>query len=41
VSRGRARHIILSVRNFAYPELPMTFRQLLTHTSSIADGPSY
>jgi CubicO group peptidase (beta-lactamase class C family) len=29
------------VRNPAYPEAPMRFRQLLTHTSSIADGPLY
>jgi len=29
------------VRNFAYPGVPVTFRQLLTHTSSIADGPAY
>jgi CubicO group peptidase (beta-lactamase class C family) len=29
------------VRNFAYPEVPVTVRQLLTHISSIADGPAY
>jgi CubicO group peptidase (beta-lactamase class C family) len=29
------------VRNFASPGVPVTFRQLLTHTSSIADGPAY
>ncbi len=34
-------HLSFPVRNFAYPELPVTFRQLLTHTSSIADGPAY
>jgi len=34
-------YLSFRVRNPAYPELPMTFRQLLTHTSSIADGPAY
>jgi CubicO group peptidase (beta-lactamase class C family) len=34
-------YLSFPVRNFAYPELPVTFRQLLTHTSSIADGPAY
>jgi len=34
-------HLSFSVRNLAYPEVPVTFRQLLTHTSSIADGPAY
>jgi CubicO group peptidase (beta-lactamase class C family) len=29
------------LRNPAHPQLPVTFRQLLTHTSSIADGPAY
>ena len=29
------------VRNPAYPGEPLTFRQLLTHTSSIGDGPAY
>jgi len=29
------------VRNATYPDAPVTFRQLLTHTSSIADGPAY
>lgn len=29
------------VRNTAHPEVPVTFQQLLTHTSSIADGPAY
>ena len=32
-------YLSFPVRNFAYPGLPVTFRQLLTHTSSIADGP--
>jgi len=30
-----------SVRNPAYPSTPISFRQLLVHTSSIDDGPSY
>lgn len=34
-------YLSFSVRNVAYPEAPVTFRQLLTHTSSIADGPAY
>ena len=34
-------YLSFRVRNPAYPELPLTFRQLLTHTSSIADGPAY
>jgi CubicO group peptidase (beta-lactamase class C family) len=34
-------HLPFPVRNFAYPDFPITFRQLLTHTSSIADGPAY
>ena len=29
------------VRNPLYPIMPITFRQLLTHTSSINDGPAY
>lgn len=29
------------VRNTKYPDRPITFRQLLTHTSSIVDGGSY
>jgi CubicO group peptidase (beta-lactamase class C family) len=33
-------YLSFPVRNFAYPEVPVTFRQLLTHTSSIADGPA-
>jgi CubicO group peptidase (beta-lactamase class C family) len=34
-------YLSFPVRNFAYPEVPVTFRQLLTHTSSIADGLAY
>jgi CubicO group peptidase (beta-lactamase class C family) len=34
-------YLSFPVRNFASPEVPVTFRQLLTHTSSIADGPAY
>ena len=34
-------YLSFPVRNFAYPGVPVTFRQLLTHTSSIADGPAY
>jgi CubicO group peptidase (beta-lactamase class C family) len=34
-------HLSFPVRNFGYPGVPVTFRQLLTHTSSIADGPAY
>ncbi len=30
-----------SVRNPRFPDEPVTFRQLLTHRSSITDGPSY
>jgi|GEM_PF-662458 len=29
------------VRNPNYPDIPITFRQLMTHTSSIVDGGSY
>ncbi len=29
------------VRNPCYPDIPITIRQLLTHRSSIKDGPSY
>jgi CubicO group peptidase (beta-lactamase class C family) len=46
--RGRFRleddvdaHLPFSVRNPAHPRVPVTFRQLLAHTSSIADGPVY
>src|SRR5215471_10557482 len=34
-------YLSFPVRNAAYSEVPVTFRQLLTHTSSIADGPAY
>jgi CubicO group peptidase (beta-lactamase class C family) len=34
-------YLSFPVRNSSYPELPVTVRQLLTHTSSIADGPAY
>jgi CubicO group peptidase (beta-lactamase class C family) len=34
-------YLPLKVRNPAFPERPITPRQLLTHTSSIADGPAY
>ena len=34
-------YLSFPVRNWAYPKVPVTFRQLLTHTSSIADGPAY
>lgn len=34
-------YLPFSVRNPAYPDTPITFRMLLAHTSSIADGPSY
>jgi CubicO group peptidase (beta-lactamase class C family) len=34
-------YLSFPVRNFAYPGVPVTFRQLLTHTSSIGDGPAY
>lgn len=34
-------HLPFSVRNPAFPATPVTFRQLLTHASSIADGPAY
>jgi CubicO group peptidase (beta-lactamase class C family) len=34
-------HLPFSVRNPAYPGVALTFRQLLTHRSSIADGPAY
>jgi CubicO group peptidase (beta-lactamase class C family) len=35
------RHLPFTVRNPQYPETPITFRQLLTHRSSIKDGPAY
>jgi len=34
-------YLPFSVRNPAYPDVPITFRMLLAHTSSIQDGPSY
>ncbi|WP_293866371.1 serine hydrolase domain-containing protein [Steroidobacter sp.] len=34
-------HVDIDVRHPAYPRVPITIRQLLTHTSSIADGPAY
>jgi CubicO group peptidase (beta-lactamase class C family) len=34
-------HLSFPVRNFAYPDFPVTFRLLLTHTSAITDGPAY
>jgi CubicO group peptidase (beta-lactamase class C family) len=34
-------YLPFSVRNPQYPEIAITFRMLLAHTSSIADGPSY
>ncbi len=30
-----------SLRNPSFPETPLTIRQLLTHTSSLSDGPNY
>ncbi len=35
------RFLPFKVRHPAYPDAPITFRQLLTHKSSIADGPAY
>ena len=34
-------YLSFPVRNVAHPSDSVTFRQLLTHTSSIADGPAY
>lgn len=34
-------HLPFRVRNPGHPEAAITFRHLLTHTSSIADGPAY
>jgi CubicO group peptidase (beta-lactamase class C family) len=34
-------YLPFKVRNPAFPDRPVTPRQLLTHTSSIADGPAY
>lgn len=34
-------YLSFPVRNPRYPDMPITIRQLLTHTSSITDGPAY
>jgi CubicO group peptidase (beta-lactamase class C family) len=34
-------YLSFPVRNVTYPGVPVTIRHLLTHTSSIADGPAY
>jgi CubicO group peptidase (beta-lactamase class C family) len=34
-------YLPVSIRNPHFPEIPVTIRQLLTHTSSIMDGPAY
>ena len=34
-------YLPFKVRNPKYPDVPITFRQLLTHRSSIKDGPAY
>lgn len=34
-------YLSLKVRNPAFPTVPITVRQLLTHTASIKDGPAY
>ena len=36
-----ARFLPIPVRNPRYPDVPITFEQLLTHRSSIRDGPAY
>ena len=36
-----SRHLPFLVRNPRFPEAPITIRQLLTHRSSITDGPAY
>lgn len=36
-----SEYLPFEVRNPRYPETPVTFRQLLTHRSSIKDGPTY
>ncbi len=36
-----SEYLSYSVRNPRHPDVPITFRQLLTHRSSIKDGPSY
>jgi CubicO group peptidase (beta-lactamase class C family) len=35
------KYLSLEVRNPRFPDVPITFRQLLTHRSSIKDGPAY
>ena len=35
------RFLPFAVRNPNHPDSPLTFRQLLSHSSSIADGPAY
>jgi CubicO group peptidase (beta-lactamase class C family) len=35
------RHLPFPVRHPAYPEVPITVRQLLPHTSGIEDGEAY
>ncbi|MCP4573710.1 MAG: beta-lactamase family protein [bacterium] len=35
------KHLPYVVRNPRYPDTPLTVRQLLTHRSSLADGPAY
>lgn len=34
-------HLPFTVRNPKHPDAPITFKQLLSHTSSISDGPAY
>jgi CubicO group peptidase (beta-lactamase class C family) len=36
-----AGHLSFPIRNPRFPDLPITFEQLLTHRSSIRDGPGY
>lgn len=36
-----SQYLPFPVRNPQYPDIPITFRQLLTHRSSITDGPAY
>jgi CubicO group peptidase (beta-lactamase class C family) len=36
-----AKHLPFPIRNPHFPEAPITLEQLLTHRSSIKDGPSY
>ncbi len=35
------KYLSFEVRNPRFPDIPITFRQLLTHWSSITDGPAY